>query len=110
MSLRTAVLPLHALGHETRWRIIELLLKRAMCGHEIVSVLQLPQSTVAGHLAALKEAGVVVSEQLGRQTRHAIADRFAELVMQCRRHCGISEETDATLGRDAWSAAARPGG
>ena len=108
MSLRTAVLPLHALGHETRWRIIELLLKRTMCGREIAAVLQLPQSTVAGHLAVLQESGVLASERLGRQTCHRIADRFTELVMQCRRHCGISEETDARLGRDAWNAA-RPG-
>ena len=105
MSLRTAILPLHALGHETRWRILELLLKRAMCGHEIVAALQLPQSTAAGHLAVLKEAGVVVAERIGRETHHAIADRFRALVVQSRRHCGISEETDARLGRDAWNAA-----
>ena len=105
MSLRTAVLPLHALGHETRWRIIELLLKRAMCGHEIVAALQLPQSTVAGHLAVLKESGVLVPERLGRETHYAIAERFTALVLHLRLHCGISEETDARLGRDAWNAA-----
>lgn len=105
MSLRTAILPLHALGHETRWRIIELLLKRAMCGHEIAAVLQLPQSTVAGHLAVLKASGVLIAERHGRENRHAIADRFTAFVVQSRHHCGISQETDARLGRDAWNAA-----
>jgi len=49
-----------ALGHPVRVRVMRLLLRResCICG-EIVSELDLPQSTVSQHLKSLKDAGLV---------------------------------------------------
>jgi ArsR family transcriptional regulator len=49
-----------ALGHPVRVRVLRLLLRReaCVCG-EIVTELDLPQSTVSQHLKSLKDAGLV---------------------------------------------------
>ena len=49
-----------ALGHETRLRILHLLLTRdALCVCDLFEVLQLPQPTVSRHLKLLRDAGLV---------------------------------------------------
>jgi ArsR family transcriptional regulator len=49
-----------ALGDETRLRIMALLLPgRELCVCDIVAALDLPQSTVSRHLAALRNVGLV---------------------------------------------------
>lgn len=49
-----------ALGHETRLRILHLLLARdALCVCDLFEVLQLPQPTVSRHLKLLRDAGLV---------------------------------------------------
>jgi ArsR family transcriptional regulator len=49
-----------ALGHPVRVRILRMLLRRdsCICG-EIVTDLDLPQSTVSQHLKSLKDAGLL---------------------------------------------------
>jgi DNA-binding transcriptional ArsR family regulator len=104
MSLRTAILPLHALAHETRWRIIELLLHRKMSVGQLVQVMQLPQSSVSEHLGVMRRAGVVNAKREGKVVCYHISDRFTEIVTRLRTQLRISESTDPKLGRDAWCA------
>lgn len=104
MSLRSAIRPLHALAHETRWRIIELLLRRAMRVGHICGALQLPQSSVSEHLRIMLSAGVLVAERSGKQTCYRIADRFNAFIPLARRALGITESIDPRLGADDWNA------
>lgn len=61
---------LAALGHETRLAIFRLLVQ---AGHEGLNVgdigehLDMPPSTLAHHLGALVDAGLVVQERKGRE-------------------------------------------
>lgn len=55
-----------ALGDETRLRIMALLLRgRELCVCDIVAALDLPQSTVSRHLAALRNVGLVDDRRQG---------------------------------------------
>ncbi|WP_028988064.1 ArsR/SmtB family transcription factor [Thermicanus aegyptius] len=54
-----------ALGHETRFAIIRLLLERKKFCGDLVQELNLPQSTVSHHLKILKNSGLVVAEEQG---------------------------------------------
>lgn len=104
MSLAAAVLPLHALAQETRWRIIELLLQREMCVGQMAGAMQLPQSSVSEHLGVMRKAGVIEPQRDGRAKRYRIARRFSDTILLLRARLGISEHTDSRLGADAWNA------
>ncbi|MBE3595727.1 MAG: winged helix-turn-helix transcriptional regulator [Hydrogenibacillus sp.] len=54
-----------ALGHETRYRIVRLLIERKQFCGDLVAELGLAQSTVSHHLKVLREAGIVVTEARG---------------------------------------------
>jgi ArsR family transcriptional regulator len=54
---------LRLLGDENRLRIFSLLTKAEMCVCEIEDVLELSQSLVSNHLAALRRAGLVTGRR-----------------------------------------------
>jgi ArsR family transcriptional regulator len=58
-----------ALGHPTRIKIVEHLLKKntCICG-EIVDIFPFSQSTISQHLKLLKESGIVCGEVEGPKT------------------------------------------
>lgn len=61
---------LAALGHEARLAIFRLLVRAGHDGlnvGDIAQELNMPASTLAHHLKALVDAGLVVQERLGRQ-------------------------------------------
>ena len=62
-----------ALGHPTRIKIIEHLLKHdtCICG-EIVDILPFSQSTVSQHLKILKDSGIVYGEIEAPKTCYCI--------------------------------------
>lgn len=62
------------LADETRLRILALLLNGGeLCVCDLVTTLQLPQSTVSRHLAVLKKAGFVSDRPAGIWTYYTIA-------------------------------------
>jgi len=63
-----------ALANETRLRIVEALRDGELCVCELETVLDAPQSTVASHLAQLREAGLVRTRKEGKWTYYRIAD------------------------------------
>ncbi|MCV2894774.1 ArsR/SmtB family transcription factor [Lentibacter sp. XHP0401] len=70
MTQTSAALALAALGHETRLAIFRLLVKAGNDGlnvGEIGQHLGMAASTLAHHLGALVEAGLVEQERQGRQ-------------------------------------------
>ena len=63
---------LAALGNRTRLRLFRLLVKAGHDGlniGEIQARLNVPASTLAHHIAALAQAGLIEQQRLGRQTR-----------------------------------------
>lgn len=64
-----------AAGDPTRARILKLLEEGELCVCDIIEVLGLGQSTVSGHLAVLREAGLVKGRREGRWAHYSLADR-----------------------------------
>lgn len=61
-----------ALGHPARAAIVRYLAQTTGCCGEIVSVLDLPQSTVSQHLKVLKDAGLVSGEVEGTRVCYCL--------------------------------------
>lgn len=66
-----------ALANEHRIRILEALRDGELCACEVQVVLDSPQSTVAGHLRKLKDAGLVKTRKKGKWTYYRIGDTAA---------------------------------
>ena len=73
-EVATQVTVCSALANEHRVRILEALREGELCACELQVVLEAPQSTVATHLATLREAGLVKSRKKGRWSYYRIAD------------------------------------
>lgn len=63
-----------ALANENRLRIVEALRGGELCACDLETVLDAPQSTVASHLATLREVGIVATRKDGKWTHYRIAD------------------------------------
>jgi ArsR family transcriptional regulator len=79
LPMKTTARMFKALSDETRIRILCLLLEGELCVCEIMSVLQLPQSTVSRHLTYLKNTGWVDDRRSGVWMYYSIADSSNEL-------------------------------
>lgn len=68
-----------ALGHPTRIRIVEHLIRMdtCVCG-EIVDIFPYSQSTISQHLKQLKAAGIVCGEVEGPRTYFCVDKRVLE--------------------------------
>lgn len=69
-----------SLDDETRLRILTLLLQeQELCVCDIMSVLQLPQSTVSRHLSLLKNAGWLADRRVGLWVYYSLVKQPAPL-------------------------------
>jgi len=99
----TAARSLSALGHEARLRVFRLLVRAGEDGlnvGEIGKHLTLPASTLAHHLAALVQAGLVVQERQGREIINradyaAMRGLVTYLTDQCCSGVTLTEEEEA---------------
>ncbi|MFW2586903.1 ArsR/SmtB family transcription factor [Sagittula sp. SSi028] len=74
MEQTTAIDAFSALAHDTRLSIFRLLVQRGPDGvpaMEVGRLLDLKPSTVSGHLATLKRAGLVSAERQHREVLYA---------------------------------------
>jgi len=73
MEVDTLAKIFKALGHPTRVKIVEHLIKinSCVCG-EIVSIFPFSQSTISQHLKLLKESGIVHGEIEGPKTCYCV--------------------------------------
>jgi Predicted transcriptional regulators len=62
-----------SLGDATRLKIVGMLLISDLCMCEIVSGLQLPQSTISHHLKILERGGVIHSRKDGKFTVYTLS-------------------------------------
>ncbi len=62
-----------AMADETRWRIVRLVMDRALCVCELADILDMPQSSVSSHVQVIRKAGLLESETCGKWTYFRIA-------------------------------------
>lgn len=62
-----------AMADETRWRIVRLVMERALCVCELADILGMPQSSVSSHVQIIRKAGLLESETCGKWTYFRIA-------------------------------------
>jgi ArsR family transcriptional regulator len=82
MPERNELLLFKALGEETKYMIIELLMKVEHCGYapgeycacEIPTLIKRAQSNTSMHLAKLQEWGIIKSRREGRKILYSIKD------------------------------------
>ncbi len=68
------------LADVTRWRIIRLVMDRALCVCELADILGMPQSSVSSHVQIIRKAAMLESEQCGKWTYFRIERRFLPLL------------------------------
>ncbi|MDF1775830.1 MAG: metalloregulator ArsR/SmtB family transcription factor [Rhizobiaceae bacterium] len=100
MNEKTAAKSLSALGHEARLSVYRLLVRAGDGGlnvGEIGQHLTIPASTLAHHLSALVEVGLVRQQRHGREIRnHANYDAMTDLVDFLTRECCVGVTAPAT--------------
>jgi len=73
---------LKALADDTRFKIVEYLLKGEKCVCEIFPRVKRTQSTVSIHLGHLEEAGVLESRRDGKKIYYKIKDKRVSDVLK----------------------------
>ena len=63
-----------ALACRTRLKILAMLEQRSMFGHQLVSRLDIGQSTVSYHLRILREAGLITTQQRAEGTLYSLVN------------------------------------
>lgn len=73
-----------ALANETRIAILaQLFAVEEACVCELMPVVDASQSTVSGHLAKLRDLGIVTSRREGRMVIYRLTDPAVERIFQC---------------------------
>jgi ArsR family transcriptional regulator, arsenate/arsenite/antimonite-responsive transcriptional repressor len=71
--LRQAVRTVKAMAHPVRLRILAIVAAGEVCVCQLTAVLGLATSTVSGHLADLRAAGLVVERKTGKWVYYRLA-------------------------------------
>ena len=61
-----------SIGNETRYRILETLIKGKKTVNELVAVFELTQPAISQHLKTLKESGLVSDEKVGQEVYYSV--------------------------------------
>jgi ArsR family transcriptional regulator len=95
-----------ALADETRWRIVRLVMDRALCVCELADILEMPQSSISSHVQVIRRAGLLDSETCGKWTYFRISGARLPLfraVMksfsQDEAFAAIAQKAEARLAR-----------
>jgi ArsR family transcriptional regulator len=85
-----------ALSDSTRWRIVRLVMKEALCVCELADILGMPQSSVSSHVQVIRKAGLLESEKCEKWTYFRIDAKYLKLLETMDRFFAGTDE-------DAWS-------
>ncbi len=85
LSMKETARIFKALADETRLRILALLTRGELCVCDLMSILDLPQSTVSRHLAYLRNAGLVNDRRQGVWMYYALATAQSTLHADLQR-------------------------
>lgn len=92
-----------AISDGTRLRILLLLLNNGeLCVCDLMSSLQIPQSTVSRHLALLRNAGLVDGERRGAWMYYQVVEDQtlgSSILTSLRQHCSGLEIAEADQKR-----------
>lgn len=90
-----------ALGDETRFRIVGILLERELCVCEIEAILGVTQSNASRHLNKLKSSGIIVSEKKSQWVYYRISEGFITenpgLYEYLKNRAGSVEKVEADI-------------
>jgi ArsR family transcriptional regulator len=94
---------LKALANDVRFELVSMLAQRECCVCEIEGSLGLGQSKVSYHLAALREVGLVSSEQRGknvyyrleRAVLYRLGGALLETLLRPRPDLGLTHQTES---------------
>ncbi|HHV62861.1 MAG TPA: winged helix-turn-helix transcriptional regulator [Firmicutes bacterium] len=97
-DLRDSVRAFRALGQETRFRIVSLLLSKTFSVGELEKHLKVSQSAISQQLRVLEKAGLVKLQKEGKYTFCSINRSFLEeinrrinLLLEGRQELGLTE-------------------
>lgn len=93
------------LADPTRLRLLNLLVAGELCVCDLVALLELPQSTVSRHLAALRRSGLIEVSARGRFSHYRLAGAAGPLHAALVRIVRDADRTIATLARERRAAA-----
>jgi ArsR family transcriptional regulator len=94
-----------ALGDETRWRIVRLVMDEALCVCELADILGMPQSSVSSHVQVIRKAGLLESEKCEKWTYFRICRESLPLIRSLFRF--FAEDEASFFPDDAELAAKR---
>jgi len=101
--LPQAVRALKAMAHPVRLRVLAMLDTGELCVCQMTAVLDLAASTVSGHLADLRAAGLVHERKEGKWVHYRLADdpRMSAIIRSALSLLGADSQadTDATAVR-----------
>lgn len=83
LPLSAAAAVFKALGHPVRLHIVRMLMDGERCVCELHKGTQRDLSTISSHLNILKNAGVVVAEQRGKNIFYSLAHPCLRAVIAC---------------------------
>ena len=89
--MSNAVTITRALGDETRWRIVRLVMDEALCVCELADILGMPQSSVSSHVQVIRKAGLLESEKCEKWTYFRIGREFLPLVRSLAKFFAADE-------------------
>jgi len=87
-----------AVADETRWRIVRLVMDRALCVCELADILGMSQSSVSSHVQIIRRAGLLESETCGKWTYFRIARGHLPMMRSIVKHfpdpelCALDQE------------------
>ena len=69
-------------GDETRLRILDVLLNKPLCVHEISEALDVSQSAISHQLKNLRSSNLVKTEKIGKNVYYAISDEHIKVILK----------------------------
>jgi DNA-binding transcriptional ArsR family regulator len=69
-----------ALADVTRWRILHLVMEKALCVCELADILGMPQSSVSSHVQVIRKAGLLESEKCEKWTYFRVRSAYRKLL------------------------------
>ena len=70
------------LGDKTRIRILDALLNKPLCVHELSEILNMTQSAISHQLKNLRVSNLVKTEKQGKKVIYSISDEHVEIIIK----------------------------
>jgi ArsR family transcriptional regulator len=82
MNKNKSIIIFKALSEETRFLIIEALLKKESCACEIPKIIKRTQSNTSMHLSKLQDLNLIKSRKDGKMVLYSVVDKDLMKIME----------------------------